>query len=218
MLYPKGAIVSWENIAGRYAMRWIVDDALARTPHNGIWVEVGVALGKGIAYMGHVLREAGREDVKLYAIDPWGGYARNGEQQATGSPSRHGDWQLFLESMRDNAPETLARLHIIRAKSFDASCMFMKQTVSLCIIDADHAYEAIQEDLYAWAPTIAPGGIIGGDDHVPDFPGVERACVDYFGKNYQTSDGECGWTTWRARRHPAGSAFPWISREQLEVE
>lgn len=205
--------MSWENIAGRYAMRWIVDDALARTPHNGIWVEVGVALGKGIAYMGHVLREAGREDVKLYAIDPWGGYARNGEQQATGSPSKHGDWQLFLESMRDNAPDVLGRLHIVRAKSVDASSMFFKGSVSLCVIDADHAYEAVQEDLYAWGPTIAPGGVIGGDDHTPDFPGVEKACRDYFGTHYQAKAAECDWTTWRARRNEDRKAFPWVDLE-----
>jgi len=207
----------WSDIPGRYAMRWVIDDALARTPHNGIWVEVGVALGKGIAYMGHVLREAGREDVKLYAVDPWGGYARNGEQQATGSPSKHGDWQLFLESMRDNAPDVLARLHIVRAKSFDASALFPKGTVHLCIIDADHVYEAVQEDLYSWGPCIAPGGTIGGDDHTADFPGVERACKDYFGEYYQAKTAECDWTTWRARRVVDRKAFPWTSRAELEA-
>lgn len=207
----------WSDIAGRYAMRYIVDDALARTPQNGIWVEVGVALGKGIAYMGHVLREAGREDVKLYAVDPWGGYGRNGEQQATGSPSKHGDWTLFLESMRDNAPETLARLHIVRAQSVMASQLFFRQSVNLCIIDAAHDFESVQEDLMHWCPTIAPGGVIGGDDHVPDFPGVERACRDYFGNNYEAKAAECEWMTWRAMRYEGKVSYPWVKREILEA-
>jgi hypothetical protein len=95
----------------------------------------------------------------------------------------------------------------VRAKSVDAANLFMKGTVNLCIIDADHAYEAVQEDLYAWGPCIAPGGVIGGDDHVADFPGVEKACVDYFGQHYEAMAVECEWTTWRARR-ALDKAFP----------
>lgn len=208
--------MSWEHITGRYAMRWIVDDAVARTPPNGIWVEVGVALGKGIAYMGHALRAAGRDDVKLYAVDPWGGYARNGEQQASGAASRHGDWELFLESMRANAPDVLNRLHVLRARSTEAAACFMRQSVSLVILDADHGYEAVQEDIAHWAPAIAPGGIIGGDDHTSEFPGVQRACEGYFGNNYQAKAAELEWTTWRARR-TTDRALPWLPREAWEA-
>lgn len=192
--------MSAEEIPGRYAMRWLVNDALARTPHNGVWVEVGVALGRGIAFMARTLIDAGRGDVALYAVDPWAGTARNGEQQANAGNPRHGDWSLFLDTMQKHASEELRRINIIRAPSVAAAkCFGDVGGVDLCILDGDHTKAAVLADLAAWAPLIRAGGTLGGDDH-NDFesPGVPQALTEFFGEGqYEIRDEEESWATWR---------------------
>jgi hypothetical protein len=42
-------------------------------------------------------------------------------------------------------------------------------------IDANHNYDAVKQDLALWMPKIRAGGIIGGHDFSPEFPGVRQA-------------------------------------------
>ena len=172
--------MSYQNIPGRNVMRPIYELALANTREGGVWVEVGVALGRGIAEMARVLIDAKRHDVKLYAVDPWGGYARNGEQAAM-AEAQGGDWALFLNMMQANAPEELRRIHVLRADSA-AAALAMRDPCDLVILDADHTEGAVTEDIAAWLPHVRMGGIIGGDDHSEEhFPGVRLACERFFG-------------------------------------
>jgi hypothetical protein len=177
-------------------MRWIIDDALANTARDGVWVEAGVGIGKGIATMARALIDAGRDDVTLYAVDPFAGDARCGEQQANGERSAHGDWALFLDTMQAHAPEELRRIHVVRATSKRASYV-LNNPIDLVIIDADHEYSAVLDDILTWSRLVRRGGTIGGDDHSPEFPGVERACKSIFGDTYEVRAVEHGWPTWR---------------------
>lgn len=193
--------MSRENIPGRYAMAEIIDDALEHAPKDAVWVEVGVALGKGISYMARRLIDRDRHDIKLYAVDPWGGYARNGEQAAM-AEAAGGDWALFVKMMKENAPEEFNRLHVLRADSVQASRIFKDHTIDLVILDADHTFDAVMSDLKAWLPKLKPRtGIIGGDDHeVDEFPGVVQACHWYFGEGYESwKDPIHHWGVWRKR-------------------
>lgn len=192
--------MSRDNIPGRYAMAEIIDDALEKAPQGAVWVEVGVALGKGVSYMARKLIDARRKDVRLYAVDPWGGYARNGEQQAMVSPTK--DWSLFVQMMKENAPEEFDRIHILRTDSVQAASIFRDHTIDLVILDADHTFDAVMSDLKAWLPKLKPHtGIIGGDDHeIDEFPGVVQACHWYFGEGYEAwKDPKYQWGVWRKR-------------------
>lgn len=51
--------------------------------------------------------------------------------------------------------------------------------VAAVFIDADHTYEACKEDIEAWWPHVAPGGVLIGHDY-HSFPGVKKA-ADEFG-------------------------------------
>lgn len=157
----------------RYALQWVIDAAVETTPKNGVWVEVGVGTGRGISYMARALIDSGRDDVALYAVDPFAGTARCGEQsRVLEHPGRHGDWALFLDMMQRHAPEELRRIHVLRLTSAQASNA-LDAPLGLVIIDAAHDYESVAFDLDVWAPLAQ---IIGGDDMVAGSD-VEKAVL-----------------------------------------
>ena len=191
----------WSDIPGRAAYLWIYDEWLASNPPQGaIVVEVGVALGKSISYLASKALDMGRDDLRIVAVDAWAGVARNGEQQELSTPDR--DFELFLRMMRLHCPQELDRLEVIREFSSVASDRFDDGTVSLVVLDADHTAKAVYEDLCCWVPTLKAGGIIGGDDWVPAFPGVEQAVRMYF-RWVESAKIEVrevdGWGSWRVR-------------------
>lgn len=191
--------MSIDNIPGRHAMKWIIRDALKHTRPNGIWIEGGCAIGKGVSFMARTLLEAGRHDIQLYAVDPFAGTHRNGEQQTMGKPED--DWGLFLDVMQQHAPEELRRISVLRTTSVLAARLFEDEIVDLVLLDADHSYESVKEEIEAWFPKVSPGGVIGGDDHHDvEFPGVGKACREFFGDDYEVRVDEQDWPTWRHRK------------------
>lgn len=188
----------------RYALGWIVDAALENTRPGGIWVEVGVGTGRGISYMARALIETGRDDVTLYAVDPWAGTARCGEQtREVAEPGAHGDWALFLDKMQQYAPAELRRIHIMRCTGSCAAWALADDPCDLVIIDADHSLAAVRADLAEWAPLVRYNGIIGGDDMVAGSD-VERAVLERWPDverrgNPHSDGGQADWPTWMRR-------------------
>ena len=52
--------------------------------------------------------------------------------------------------------------------------------VDFVYIDANHDFEMVYKDLDAYYPIIKNGGVIGGHDYCPIYPGVARAIDKYF--------------------------------------
>jgi hypothetical protein len=191
--------MSWQNIPGRSACGWIFREWIASKPRPGaVYVEVGVALGKSIARMCEMLDEAGRDDVQVYAVDPWAGTARNGEQTAEADVAG-GDFTLYTRYMLENAPRAFERVRVIRSSSPAAVELFV-DGVDLAFIDADHTYVAAYNDILAWSSYLNRNGWIAGDDHHEiEYPGVVRACKEIFGENNYVVGNEDGWPTWLHR-------------------
>lgn len=186
---------SCKDIPGYSGFMFLYDDFVKTAPKGAILVEIGIALGHSIAHVARAAIDAKRDDLQLWAVDPWDGHGRNGEQQeALGPEPGKGDFGLFLRTMLDCAPEELERIHVVRATSRQASDMFEEQSVSLVMIDACHDEESVWDDISYWMHAIAPGGAIAGDDHEPHYPGVEAACRKHFGNAYVVQG-----TTWVKR-------------------
>lgn len=190
--------MSWNDIPGRAAYTWIYDEFLETAPPNARVVEVGVALGKSLAYLARKCIEANRPDIRIYAVDAWAGVARNGEQQALAKPDE--DYELFLRMMQENAPEELARVTaVIRKYSVEAARGFEDASLDLVVLDADHTYEAVRFDLAAWVPKIKRGGAIGGDDWEAAYPGVFRAVAERWPAAEIEIRNQDDWGTWRVQ-------------------
>lgn len=205
---PANCRESWARIPGRCAYLWIYDEWLASNPRKGaIAVECGVALGKSVAYLANRCLELGRDDIQIYAVDPWAGTDRNGEQAAMGD-AVGGDFTLYAKYMLENAPEAFEMVRPLRMGSIEASFLFdPKGTteydykgVDVVCLDGPHDEDFVYKEILTWRRSLNPGGFLGGDDHHPEFPGVERAVKAHFANEYEyRDDNEWRWGTWRVR-------------------
>lgn len=188
--------MSYQDIPGYSGFLWLYEEVLTKNPAARI-VEVGVALGHSIAYLEETRRalRGPRGPGYTFAIDPWGGYARNGEQQEALKEGEPGDFTLFIESMLKHSPAALESASVIRATSAEASGMFRPRSLDLVLIDGAHDYDSVREDIMSWLDLVKTGGIISGDDFDPKYPGVEKAVREFFAAD----DVEVRGTTWVVR-------------------
>lgn len=145
-----------------------------RLPSGGVFVEIGVFLGRSLACMGTL-----RPDIELWAIDPWldgtsQGYDGPGEYAGLVA-GRGGLWSAFLSLMKENAPDVLQRTHLVRAKTREAR---IPEAADLVFIDGAHDYESVRYDIEAADRKVRPGGILAGHDYGPN--DVKRAVDRYF--------------------------------------
>jgi hypothetical protein len=185
--------MSYADIPGFSGFLWLYKEAVHHFPANARFVEVGVALGHSVAYLARLRLDAGHTG-PTYAVDPWGGTARNGEQQELLGENPDGDFELFLDLMQRHAPEEFERLTLVRTTSVEAANAFPRASVDCLLIDGCHAYESVLADIRAWVPRMKPDGWMGGDDHEPNYPGVEKAVREVFGDRYEVQG-----TTWVVR-------------------
>ena len=61
----------------------------------------------------------------------------------------------------------------------------VEDPVHLVFVDGDHSYQGVRADIDAWAPKLAPGGIIAFHDFAPErkvaakHAGIKRACLEW---------------------------------------
>jgi hypothetical protein len=133
-------------------------------PHGGVYVEIGVFLGRSLHFMGQR-----RPDLRLVAIDPW----EDGESQGYTGPGEHmgaveaggGLYNAFLDHMTRLCPDVLARTTILRG----TSALYMGPAADLVFIDGAHDEASVRLDIERMLPWVASGGVISGHDYNPDF-------------------------------------------------
>lgn len=83
-------------------------------------------------------------------------------------------------------------VRLIKKRSVDASKLFEDEYFDWVYIDADHAYEAVKEDIIHWLPKLKTGGVISGHDFDPDpndvnfkMYGVEKAVREFFKDDFE---------------------------------
>lgn len=154
-------------------------------PNNPCVVEVGCWHGRSTACLAVELINH-KQIFNLWAVDHWLGcnepyYFQNGilDELAKDLP-----YTTFLQNMSP----VIDRLNIIRDTSVRAAEQFLDHSLDLIILDDDHDKEAVMHSIMAWWPKIKPGGILCGDDHDINYPGVLNAVRNIFGsteQNYQ---------------------------------
>ena len=96
--------------------------------------------------------------LKMYAIDPWTGYAGAGRTEKL---------QEIQDSHYEETKKLLAPYDctIIRKTSMEAVSDFEDGSLDFVYIDGNHAFRYIAEDLYEWTKKVRNSGAVSGHDY-----------------------------------------------------
>lgn len=156
-----GEIIGWFGSEGMGAYRQFVREV----PYGGTIVECGAWLGRSSAF----LCDIAKKDHKIFIIDHWLG--SEDERETFHIAATYEDlYSRFLENMGDR------NFTPLKGDATELSKQFEDNSIDLVIIDMEHTYEAVKNDIRTWLPKVKDGGYLIGDDYNEGwFPGVVRA-------------------------------------------
>ncbi len=138
-------------------------------------VEVGVY--RGVFSKALLDRWRGR---MLHLVDSW----RHLSNYFDGCNLSDRDHATCLAETQRNLARHRGRFRIHRKLSLEAVSSFRENSLDFVYIDANHAYEAVFQDIRAWYPRLKADGILAGHDFMDgDLPGgqfgVETAVREF---------------------------------------
>lgn len=194
---------AWKEIPGWTCHRlrqWYDEVALTISP-GGTFVEIGVAYGASLAYLGARVHES----VRMVGVDIF--EEHQGRAQLDDATWRrvlsHGDpLAACVGELARSASYMLGRLTLIRRTGERAAELMRRDSVDVVFIDEHHTYESVSACIKAWLPNVRAGGYLSGHDCNPNYPGVEKAVREHlpgaeFRAPHPDDNGWGGVWTWR---------------------
>lgn len=176
-----GGIVGQENFAQQPFYDYLVDDFLK----DGMKVvEIGVCTGKSITYLADRLINK-KIKLSLYGIDHFLGSPEHINVIFKDQIANNKEYlyDLCVDNLKKcNVYEYVS---LIKIDSINGANKFKNAFFDVIIIDADHSYEGVKQDIDAWLPKLKTEGIIAGDDYSTGWPGVIQAVDEKFGSKVQ---------------------------------
>ena len=176
----------YQNIEGWFCYESIYDQAVQSAHENSKFVEVGAWKGRSTSYMAVLIANSGKT-IKFDVVDTWKG---SSEHQVLESVINDTLYDEFIENMKP----VESYYHPLRMTSVEAAALYEDASLDFILIDANHDYQPVKEDLIAWLPKLKIGGTIAGDDY--PWPGVTQAVTEVIGTVQLScgSDGKYCWT------------------------
>lgn len=129
-----------------------------------VCVELGTWQGASAIPVARAIRRWGGT---LTCVDTWGG--------AVDDPGTPQPWMLLSCVRNMTQAGVSGNIRLIASWTSDAA-PWWTEPIDYLYVDADHSYDGVLADLYAWVPHVKPGGLILGDDYGNEmFPGVQDA-------------------------------------------
>jgi predicted O-methyltransferase YrrM len=106
--------------------------------------------------------------------------------------AKHFDLVYAIDSWHHPLDDSMARFdemnvlypNVKKMRGFDTEWLYMFEdgTLDFVYIDASHDYESVLRNILDWKPKIKVGGMMGGHDYHPNWPGVMKAVTEVFGE------------------------------------
>lgn len=117
---------------------------------------------------------------KLFLIDPYLEY-----QEYKGNVGwakvNQSDFNKHFMQTKEELKQFEDKITFIRKKSEDAA-ESVPDDLDFVYIDGNHDYEFVKRDIELYYPKLKHGGVLGGDNFDPIFPGVARAVLEFIDK------------------------------------
>lgn len=144
-------------------------------------------------------------DLHMLCVDPWLSYPAWRDTKNSLPPE---EAERFMEDSYRQAVERLTPLNttIVRKFSTDAAKDVPDGSLDFVYVDGNHVYDAVLEDLQAWAPKVRRGGFIAGHDY-REFPNKPTIHVIPAVQHYTKTHRIDPWFVLSADRTPS---FLWV--------
>ena len=171
----------FDEIPGWFSFSEVYDEMVTNTPFNSNFVEIGSWFGKSTNYLIKKILES-KKNIKFTTIDTFKGSETSELDKVI--VSAHND-DIFYDFVENTIiSNNYDSFDIIKDSADNASKLFENNSIDFLMIDADHSYESVKNDIRTWYNKIKPGGYIGGDDYGV-FDSVTSAVNDYFYKQIE---------------------------------
>lgn len=125
----------------------------SKVPEGGTIVEIGSLYGRSAYALGMNKKQS----VRLICIDPL-------PTEPKISTSGYGTIQPYcIETFKNNTKD-IQNITLIRGFS-PRDCTNFNDSVDLILIDGDHSYKGVTDDLEFWVPKVKSGGYVICDDY-----------------------------------------------------
>ncbi|TFV55876.1 class I SAM-dependent methyltransferase [Mycobacterium sp. PS03-16] len=186
----------WEDIPGWFGWRRAQEEAVEHFGDGVRFLEVGTYLGRSLCSLAEVVQRSGRR-IGIVGVDTCRGSGPEGPRQvnAHGPAVEYGGGTFAGLLHRNVLACGFADLvTLLITDSLSAATMFDDGALAWVHIDARHDYDSVRADIAAWAPKVAAGGWLSGDDYNPSlWPGVVGAVGDALPDASEWTPGQWRW-------------------------
>ena len=174
-----------KEIFGWFSYSHLYNFFVEQSSNDSIIVEIGSFFGKSTNYLLEKVKKSGK-NIKVVAIDTF--HRSQNEECYLDIVSKYdGDiYQPFTENV------DIERLTILKEKSEDACKYFGNGTIDFLMIDGDHSYDGVTNDISNYFYKVKPGGYISGDDYNV-YNSTTNAVNDYFLGCHNLSSNGINW-------------------------
>ena len=173
------SVKTYQDIEGWFSYDWLYNKFVNKSKDGDTIVEIGSWFGKSTKYLSDKIAES-KKNLNLICIDTFKG-TQNEELhlQIVGGDSIYQDFYYNVDN---------PNISIIKDSSHEASKLFSNGSIDYLMIDGDHSYEGVKQDIQDYFYKVKPGGIISGDDYRV-FNGVKKSVDEFFvGADIKTVD------------------------------
>jgi len=122
-------------------------------------VEIGCFAGRGTRFLCDALVAMGKPNVKVHVIDTFEG---SGEEHSEVNCSEM--YGLFTKHLQDHIDSGRVQINVNRSDNQQLINSFKDESIAAVIVDGDHTYDAVADDVINWWPKVKKDGILIGDD------------------------------------------------------
>jgi predicted O-methyltransferase YrrM len=145
-----------------------LQDLINNIPNKGTMIEIGTFTGESTVIFGDHFK-------KVIGIDPM---LQDYDVQ---DPTSKFNFNEVLDMFNDRTKD-YKNISLVQKTSDDAVLDFTDESFDFIYIDGIHQYENVKQDIINYLPKVKKGGVIGGHDYGPHWPGVKQAVDEMFGQ------------------------------------
>jgi len=167
----------YQDIHGWFSYEGLYRDAVGRAQDGALFVEIGSFKGKSSAFMAVEIANCGKQ-IKFDCIDPMKPMSHYLDAVA-GTPDEWADYGAGFFHQRMLPVKDYYRL--LEMTSAEAAAQYEDASIDFIMIDGDHTYQGVRDDVKNFLPKMKSGGIMVGDDAwaAPVMQAAKDAVAEY---------------------------------------